>query len=154
MQDMETTHNLGTRSLTGSSTVHAQNRKPDFKRGTDEALRPAAPAATLTMPKSVHRGGADKERPERGLVHRVGERSQRGRVLDLPATKRLGHVFKEHESILTKAFCCIYAGISYACPTSGNRCAGFYCRVSLIIRSGRMQALVLQNGSGAYKPQV
>jgi hypothetical protein len=76
----------------------------------------------------------DEERPERGPVQRVGERSQRGYVLDPPATKRLGHVSRERESILTKAFGCICAGGSWACPTSGNIYAGFYCRVSLIIR--------------------
>jgi hypothetical protein len=64
---------------------------------------------------------------------KCGERSQRGHVLDSPATKRLGHVSREHESILTKAFGCICAGISRVRPTSGNIYAGFYCRVSLII---------------------
>jgi hypothetical protein len=70
--------------------------------------RPAAPASTLTTHSSVifwselvGVGDPMKKWPKRGLVQRVGECSQIGHVLDSPATKRLGHVSKEHISILT-----------------------------------------------------
>lgn len=41
----------------------------------------------------------DEER--RGLVHYADDRNRRGSVLDPPWAKRLGHVSRKHDAVLT-----------------------------------------------------